>query len=243
MGAVLLITACSADPADQYSEPVSASSSPTSGNDESSSDDSSNDESANSDSNGNEEPEGDSNEESPEPEEDETSEESAESEESTPSETPEPVSMDASEPTGISIPGIDVQSDMMQLGLDDDGVIEVPPYNAGSPTGWYRHGPTPGEIGPSVILGHRNAIEGGPGIFADLPDMEVGDSIEVTRDDGTTASFTVHRTAQFKQDEFPTLDVYGNTDEAELRLITCDGFNRDTGQLEDNFIVYASLDT
>lgn len=150
--------------------------------------------------------------------------------------------MDPSEPVSMEVPGIGVVSEIMQLGLRDDGVIEVPPYGAGSPVGWYRHSPTPGEDGPSVVLGHRNAWEGGPGIFADLPDMTVGDTIEVAREDGTVAEFTVYRTDRFAQDEFPTLDVYGNTSGPELRLITCDGLNEETGVLEDNFIVYATLE-
>uniref|UniRef100_UPI0028BD439E class F sortase n=1 Tax=Citricoccus sp. TaxID=1978372 RepID=UPI0028BD439E len=156
---------------------------------------------------------------------------------------PEPEALPASEPATISVPGINVESEVMQLGLQDNGVIEVPPYNLGSPAGWFKHSPTPGEVGPSVILGHRNGIEGGPGIFADLPQMQAGDSIEVTRQDGSVASFTVYRTELFRKDEgFPTLEVYGNTAGPEIRLITCDGLNEDTGMLEDNFIVYATLD-
>lgn len=149
--------------------------------------------------------------------------------------------MAPAEPTSVEVPAIGVVSELVHLGLQDDGAIEVPPYGGGSPAGWYRHGPTPGEIGPAVILGHRNASEGGPGIFAELPTMEVGDTIAVTRDDGTLAEFVVYRTDRFPQEEFPTLDVYGNTVGPELRLITCDGLNRDTGVLEDNFIVYAEL--
>ncbi|MFC0248298.1 sortase domain-bontaining protein [Citricoccus parietis] len=157
---------------------------------------------------------------------------------------PEPETLPASEPTTISVPGINVESEVMQLGLQENGMIEVPPYNLGSPAGWFVHSPTPGEVGPSVILGHRNGIEGGPGIFADLPQTEVGDSIEVTRQDGSVASFTVYRTELFRKDEgFPTLEVYGNTEGPEIRLITCDGLNEETGMLEDNFIVYATLDT
>ncbi|WMY79510.1 class F sortase [Citricoccus sp. I39-566] len=156
-----------------------------------------------------------------------------------------PVALPASDPVGISVPGIGVESELMDLGLQDNGMIEVPPYNLGSPAGWYVHSPTPGETGPAVILGHRNGIEGGPGIFADLPQVEVGDSIEVARQDGSEASFTVYRTERFGKDRegFPTLEVYGNTAGPELRLITCDGLNEQTGLLEENFIVYATLDS
>lgn len=170
----------------------------------------------------------------------------------TPSETPaptasqesEPVAMPASEPATVAVPAIGVESEVMDLGLQDNGLIEVPPYHYGSPAGWYVHSPTPGEVGPSVILGHRNGLEGGPGIFADLPQVEVGDSVEVTRVDGSLASFTVYRVELFDKGEaFPTLEVYGNTTGPEIRLITCDGLNAETGMLEDNFIAYGELDT
>ncbi|MGC5615872.1 class F sortase [Georgenia sp. Z1491] len=157
-------------------------------------------------------------------------------------EVPVADAMPASEPARIEIPSLGVSSEVMDLGRQENGVIEVPPYNLGSPAGWYVHSPTPGEAGPSVVLGHRNGSEGGPGIFADLPRTEVGDTVEVTREDGSVATFTVYRTEQFYQQEFPTLDVYGNTAGPEIRLITCDGLNPETGQLEDNFIVYAALD-
>ncbi|WP_246465057.1 sortase domain-containing protein [Ruania alkalisoli] len=168
----------------------------------------------------------------------------APTEDPTPAEEPEPVSLPASEPTVVSVPVIGVEAELMDLGLQENGLIEVPPYNLGSPPGWYVHSPTPGEIGPSVILGHRNGIEGGPGIFADLPQVEIGDSIEVMREDGSVATFTIYRTELFdkSREGFPTLEVYGNTDEAEIRLITCDGLNTDTGILEDNFIAYGRLD-
>lgn len=228
MGAVLFITACSSDPGEQYAEPVSAqdqSSAPPNPATDGPGDD-------------------------PTPGHDATYSSEAtedngeEASDSSPAGESDPVAMEASEPESMSIPEIDAQSELMPLGIQDDGVIEVPPFESGSPAGWYTHGPTPGEIGPAVLLGHRNADDGGgPGIFADLPELEIGDSVDIAREDGSTASFTIYRTEQFAKDEFPTLDVYGNTDEAELRLITCDGFNPETRLLDDNYIVYATLDT
>ena len=41
--------------------------------------------------------------------------------------------------------------------------------------------------------------------------------------------------------DFPTLDVYGNTDSPELRLITCGGpFDSSAGSYVDNVVVFAS---
>ena len=48
--------------------------------------------------------------------------------------------------------------------------------------------------------------------------------------------------ASYPKDAFPTLEVYGNTDHAALRLITCGGqFDASTRNYLDNIVVYASL--
>ena len=64
----------------------------------------------------------------------------------------------------------------------------------------------------------------------------------MTREDGTAAIFSVDRVEQYAKDAFPTLAVYGNTDNSQLRLITCGGvFDQSTGHYVDNIVVYASL--
>lgn len=239
-GAVLVLAACSSSTGIDYSEPVGSSPATAESSESLPSSAAPGSPSRSEDSSG-DASETEPTSPSPSAEASDSAGSSASATPSSPSGTPSPEAMDASEPAALAIPGLDVTSEVMELGLQENGVIEVPPYGGGSPAGWFTRSPTPGEQGPSVILGHRNAYEGGPGIFAELPSMEVGDSVEVTRDDGSTAQFTVYRTEQFSQENFPTLEVYGNTEGPELRLITCDGLNEETGALEDNFIVYAKL--
>ncbi|MDN4612346.1 class F sortase [Arthrobacter burdickii] len=149
--------------------------------------------------------------------------------------------MPASRPVSLTIPSTGTTSQLMSLGLQDDRTLEVPPGDPGAPAGWYNLSPTPGERGPAVLLGHVNATDGGPGVFAKLRDLGAGDTIGVTREDGTTATFEFQRGEQYAKDAFPTQTVYGNTEGAELRLITCDGFDPETGQFDDNYVVYATL--
>ena len=129
----------------------------------------------------------------------------------------------------------------MKLGLRDNGSLEVPPDGPGAPAGWYSGSPSPGETGPAVLLGHVNATDGGPGVFADLRRLKPGAEIRLHRADGSTAVFTVTRAAAHRKDNFPTFEVYGNTKGAELRLITCDGYDPATGLFNDNYVVYAKL--
>ncbi len=159
----------------------------------------------------------------------------------TPDDEP-PADEPAAEPVAVSIPAIDVRSDLLELGLNADGTVEVPPLERDDKAGWYEPGPEPGAVGPAAILGHVDSAEWGPGVFFDLGALEQGDEIAVTRADGSVAVFAVDRVERHPKDEFPTIDVYGNTDDAQLRLITCGGaFDPDARSYEDNTIAFATL--
>jgi sortase (surface protein transpeptidase) len=159
---------------------------------------------------------------------------------SDPAETPP--AADVPEPVRVEIPRIGVSSDLLRLGLNDDGTVAVPPLEADDRAGWYERGPTPGAVGPAVILGHVDSAAYGPGVFFELGALAPGDEVQVDRADGSVAVFTVDRVERHPKDRFPTIDVYGNTDDAQLRLITCGGaFDADAGSYEDNVIVFASL--
>lgn len=152
-----------------------------------------------------------------------------------------PPVLEASEPVSFSIPAIGAGSDLLSLGLRDNGTLEVPPDGPGAPASWYNQSPTPGERGPAVLLGHVNATDGGPGVFADLRSLKAGDRIDVKRADGSTAAFEVTRGEQYPKDRFPTATVYGYTAGSELRLITCDGYDPATGLFDDNYVIFAKL--
>ncbi|MGY5883204.1 class F sortase [Modestobacter lacusdianchii] len=145
-------------------------------------------------------------------------------------------------PVAVSIPAIDVTSDLLRLGLNDDGTVEVPPLGPDDQAGWYERGPAPGAIGPAVLLGHVDSAEHGPGVFFDLGGLQPGDEVRVDRADGTTAVFAVDRVETHPKDDFPTLAAYGNTADAQLRLITCGGdFDSSVRSYEDNVIAFATL--
>ncbi|TYC98916.1 class F sortase [Arthrobacter echini] len=154
-----------------------------------------------------------------------------------------PAVLPASAPTTLDIPSIGARSELLSLGLRENKSLDVPTGEPGSPASWYNQSPTPGERGPAVMLGHVNATDGGAGVFARLRELKTGDVINVVREDGTTAVFQFQHGEQYMKDEFPTLTVYGNTAGSELRLITCDGYNPDTGEFDDNYVVYATLKT
>ncbi|RJT81005.1 class F sortase [Arthrobacter cheniae] len=158
-----------------------------------------------------------------------------------PAPTALPPVLPASPPVTLDIPSIGIRTDLLSLGLRDNQSLEVPPDGPGAPASWYNQSPTPGDRGPAVMLGHVNATDGGKGVFADLRTLKAGDRMNVIREDGSTAVFEYQRGEAYQKNDFPTLTVYGNTPGSELRLITCDGYNPDTGEFDDNYVVYATL--
>ncbi|MFJ8147672.1 class F sortase [Streptomyces sp. NPDC096048] len=143
-------------------------------------------------------------------------------------------------PLGLRIPAIGVDTPVMRLGLASDGTVEVPPLTDDDRAGWYRHSPTPGQIGPSVILGHVTVGTHGDGVFRHLARLHRGDRVEARLENGTAAEFTVTSVRTVAKADFPTDDVYGDVDRPELRLITCGG-PRVGEEYRDNVIAFAEL--
>jgi Sortase domain len=145
-------------------------------------------------------------------------------------------------PTSIQIPAIGVNSKLMQLGLNKDGTMQVPPLFARpSEAAWYKYSPTPGQVGPSVIEGHIDTYQG-PSVFYRLGAVRPGAEVDVTLADGTVAVFRVSGVREYAKAGFPSKTVYGPTNNAALRLITCGGdFDPATGHYLSSIVVFASL--
>ncbi|WP_405592374.1 class F sortase [Streptomyces sp. NBC_01190] len=150
--------------------------------------------------------------------------------------------MARSVPVRLRIPAIGVDTAVTALGLNADGTVRVPPIAAHAPAGWYDGSPTPGQTGPSVLLGHVTVGAYGDGVFRHLDQVRTGDRLTVARQDGSTATFAVESVRTMAKSRFPTASVYGNVDHPALRLITCGGTRvSGAGGYPDNVIVYASL--
>lgn len=145
-------------------------------------------------------------------------------------------------PVSLRVAAIDVDADVTELGLTDEGAMEVPRGDVYDLPGWYVHGPRPGEPGPAVIGGHVDSRTG-PSVFHRLGALEPGDRIEIGYDDGTVARFTVDRGERHPKEAFPFEEVFGDTSAPELRLITCGGaFDHGARSYDDNIVVFATYD-
>ncbi|MFG2311086.1 class F sortase [Streptomyces sp. NPDC048566] len=151
-----------------------------------------------------------------------------------------PRALGRSVPVGLRIPAIGVDTAVLALGLAPDGGVQVPPVVAHDKAGWYRHSPTPGQTGPSVILGHVTVGAHGDGVFRHLARLRRGDRVDVRLENGRAPVFTVGSVRTVAKTAFPSDAVYGDVDRPELRLITCGGARTGDGYA-DNVIVFATL--
>jgi sortase (surface protein transpeptidase) len=142
-------------------------------------------------------------------------------------------------PAGVKVDSIGVKTWVVAIGLDPNRALRVP--NRADIIGWWSGGSVPGEVGPTVLVGHFDS-KTRAGVFAKLEDAKLGELIEVSQTDGSKYTYFVTDVEKLRKTAFPTKKVYGWTPESTLRLVTCGGkFDRRTGHYEENTIVYAEL--
>jgi hypothetical protein len=144
-----------------------------------------------------------------------------------------------SAPVTLRIPAIGLSVSVSTLGLKSDGTVEVP-TDAQVP-GWFRLGPSPGQVGSAVILGHVDS-HAGPAVFYQLRALQPGNPVEVSLADGVVARFMVTSVVMYPKSQFPGQQVYGSHGSSALQLVTCGGsFDSQTGHYLSNVVVYTSF--
>ncbi|MFE3828807.1 sortase domain-bontaining protein [Streptomyces sp. NPDC059092] len=159
-----------------------------------------------------------------------------------------------SAPVRLRIPALGVVAAIQPLALDPAGTLDAPSFRHAMKVGWYAAGPRPGEPGPAVLVGHRDA-PANPGtvpvrngrdniknaVFAKLGRLRVGDAIETESGDGTRRQFRVTAVDTYPTKRFPTGRVYGPVPDPQLRLITCGGVIDAEGHWDSNVVVSAAV--
>ncbi|MEU2505469.1 class F sortase [Streptomyces sp. NPDC007863] len=149
----------------------------------------------------------------------------------------------AAEPRRVELPALGIDAPVVPRGLDATGAVDPPPYELPHTVGWYGPGTTPGAAGPALLVGHVDT-ETRPAVFYGLSATRPGETVRVTRTDGSVAVFTVDDVSVVPRDAFDAGKVYGPHDptRSELRLITCGGtFDHTTGTYTANVVVSAYL--
>ena len=142
-------------------------------------------------------------------------------------------------PVHLTIPNLGVSVPLTSLGLNRDGTVSVPTDFA--VPGWYKYGPTPGQRGSAVILGHVDSYKG-PAVFFYLSRLRPGDAVVVSLRDHAVVHFKVIGIREYSKSNFPDKIVYGMRSYSALQLVTCGGvFDRATGHYESNIVVYTTM--
>jgi sortase (surface protein transpeptidase) len=132
-----------------------------------------------------------------------------------------------------------VSAPIVELGLTANRHVQVPKSTTAA--GWYGLGPTPGQLGSAVLLGHVDSLTG-PGVFFRLKELVPGDQVRVTLADGVVARFVVQRVVQYTKSSFPDRLVYGLRGSQSLNLVTCGGaFDHATGHYLANIVVFTTF--
>jgi sortase (surface protein transpeptidase) len=140
-------------------------------------------------------------------------------------------------PVQLRIPSLDVATRLIELGLQQDGTVEVPSNPALA--GWFRPGSTPGARGSSVILGHVDSLAG-PAVFYRLRELQPSDRILVLFADGSEVQFAVRSVRTYPNSDFPAQKVYGARGHRDLNLVTCGGaYDAANGGYQANVVVNA----
>ena len=140
-------------------------------------------------------------------------------------------------PVRLSIEAVDVvDAPVIDVGVLPDGDMEIP---GAREVGWYRFGPSPGEEGSAVLAAHI-AFNGVDGVFRRLDRLQPGALVEVWFEDETVKTFEVLRLEQYEKSRLPVDDLFSETGEPRLTLITCGGdFNRSLRSYTDNVVAVA----
>lgn len=142
-------------------------------------------------------------------------------------------------PILLRVPAIGVGVSLSILGLNPDGTVQVP--TDFTQPGWFGLGPSPGQAGSAVILGHVDSFRG-PAVFFELRSLRGGDAVEVSLADGMVAHFVVTDVVMYSKTQFPAQDVYASHGYSGLQLVTCGGvFDRASGHYLSNIVAYTRL--
>jgi Sortase domain len=152
---------------------------------------------------------------------------------------PVPAVVARSVPVAVRIPAIGLAVWLTELGLNANGTVAVP--TSVQVPGWFSPGPSPGQVGSAVLLGHVDSYKG-PGVFFKLRTLQPGNQIQVNLADGVIATFQVTSVVQYQKTAFPDQKVYGSNGSSELQLVTCGGaFDTQSGHYLSNIVVYSSF--
>lgn len=140
-------------------------------------------------------------------------------------------------PVRLGIPSLDVDADVVPVGVAADGQMEIPP--GGDDIGWYRFGPDPAGDAGSTVLASHVATPDGWGVLSRLGDLRAGDEMVLSTDEGERR-YVVQSRRTVPKTDLDTAELFSRDGPARLMVVTCGGpWLPETGAHRDNIIVEA----
>ena len=139
----------------------------------------------------------------------------------------------------LEIPSIGVDASIVSLGVNSDGIMQVP--DNGKDVGWYTFSAPPGAPGNAVLSGHLDTATSPTAVFTRLKDLKQGDALTIA-EDGKSIDYRVFWTKAWADDTAPLALILGNAPSPTLTLITCAGtFDRVSRNYNQRLVVRAKL--
>lgn len=129
-------------------------------------------------------------------------------------------------PTRMAIPSLYLDAPVIPLGLTSGNQPDVP--KRPDQVAWYPvFSATPGRADNTVFTGHVDwqTPSGAPipGVFYRLREMQIGDLIEVTLEDGNKLQYRVRANVATEYNDPKIVDVMQSTGKDVITVITCGG--------------------
>lgn len=124
------------------------------------------------------------------------------------------------EPAVIEVPVIGVHATIVPLADSADGSMQAPADP--DTVGWYQPGAGVGTPGNALLDGHVD-WDGRLRVFGWLNALQPGDEIRITDTDGRMLRYTVSWTRLYQVDNAPLDQIFAQTTDEEVTLITCGG--------------------
>jgi LPXTG-site transpeptidase (sortase) family protein len=135
-------------------------------------------------------------------------------------------------PTRLAIPKLYLDAPIITMGLDGEGNPQVP--DRPDQVAWYNFAAAPGQKSNAVLSGHvdwqtqsRQPI---PGVFYRLRELDLGDTITITLEDGTKLDYRVTGNVATAYEDPNISKAMSHTSKEVVTLITCGGTWIKTGR-------------
>jgi LPXTG-site transpeptidase (sortase) family protein len=141
----------------------------------------------------------------------------------------------ASPPVEIDIPKIGTHAPVVPLGENPDGSMQAP--DDPDTVGWFQLGVQPGMPGNALLDGH---VDWGGRLraFGWLKQLEPGDTFQITSSEGEILTYSVAWTRLYDADTAPVDEIFQQTSDEEVTLITCGGaFDRSIHMYVSRWVV------